>query len=128
MVFVGILQTGDVDEALELAQRLVAEGQHIRCNRIGLTPEQEIELMERDPEGYVYAMNEHDPVEYEVHRWLPDEPSKESVEMPRCVSRVSTACHVTVEEGVITCPECAKELEKRMNESFVPKEDRSARY
>jgi len=67
MTYVGILQTGDIDEALELAQRLVSEGRHILTNRIGFTnPEQELILMEQDPEGYVYAMNEHDPIEYEV--------------------------------------------------------------
>ncbi len=73
MTYEGVLQTSDGEEAVELAQRLVAGGRHIRCNRIGFTNlKQELELMEKDPDGYVQAMNEHDPVEYEVYVELRD--------------------------------------------------------
>jgi hypothetical protein len=69
MPYIGVLQTGDVDEAIALAEKYIKQGRHIMTNRIGglLTPESEIQFMEQDPEGYVRAMNEHDPVEYEVH-------------------------------------------------------------
>jgi hypothetical protein len=69
MTYIGVLQTGDVDEAIALAQRYIREGRHILCKRVdfSMTPERERGFMEQYPEQYVQAMNEHDPIEYEVH-------------------------------------------------------------
>jgi len=37
-------------------------------------------------------------------------------------------CGKVVSEGVITCPKCAKELEKKMNAVQQPRHDRSGHY
>jgi hypothetical protein len=69
VTFIGVLQTGDIDEAIALAKRYVSEGKHILCDRVSfeMTPEFERDFMEQDPEGYYYAVREHEPIEYEVY-------------------------------------------------------------
>lgn len=69
MTFIGVLQTGDADEAIALAEKYISEGKHILCNRVSfeMTPEMEREFMETNPEQYVMAMMEHEPIEYEVY-------------------------------------------------------------
>lgn len=74
MSFIGVLQTGDVDEAITVARKYLAEGRHILCDRVSfeLTPELERQFMEGNPGQYQMAMNEHDPIEYEVYVEFPE--------------------------------------------------------
>lgn len=69
MNYIGILQTGDVDKAISLAEELVRQGRHVLCHRVSfeMTPEAERRFMEQDPEDYYYAVREHEPIEYEVY-------------------------------------------------------------
>ncbi len=69
MTIIGVLQTGDADEAIALAKKYISEGKHIHCHRVSyeMTPEAERAFMEQDPTEYYYAMREHEPIEYEVY-------------------------------------------------------------
>ena len=68
MNFIGVLQTEDINEALAVADKYMAEGRHIITKRVdfSLNPQVERDFMERFPEQYPNAMNEHFTVEYEV--------------------------------------------------------------
>jgi hypothetical protein len=69
VTFTGVLQTGDIDEALECAQEHVAKGEHILVSRheYKLWPE-ELEKYEeyRLSDGHFGHPLEHDAIEYEV--------------------------------------------------------------
>ena len=49
-------------------------------------------------------------------------------EMAECEARITGICERYVPEGVITCPSCARHLEKKMNAMDQPKHDRSGHY
>ena len=68
MTYIGVLQTPDIDEAIAVAEEHMAKGRHIMAKCVVfMREEDELRLMEQDPEGYVLAMNEHWPIEYEIH-------------------------------------------------------------
>lgn len=69
MTFTGVLQTGDIDEALECAQEHVAKGEHILVSRHEYTiwPEEAEKAEEhRLSDGFYGRPLEHEPIEYEV--------------------------------------------------------------
>lgn len=62
MTLIGVLQTGDVDEAIECAQTHVAKGEHILVSRheYSITVGEVRESLEHS------RPLEHEPIEYEV--------------------------------------------------------------
>ena len=62
MTFTGVLQTGDIDEAIECAQDHVAKGEHILVSR----HEYNVSVGEvRHSLEHCHPL-EHEPIEYEV--------------------------------------------------------------